>query len=349
MMAGALCLRVLFVALVISSSFGYDFSYCAQYYQKASTPLAGGYRTVSIASGGAVVSVLFAPLPPQGLKILKADPFIGLYLVQTPLTPYAYHLLPIDGRIKGRELSALTPTTYAQGKILNAQKGFTHYAKFSAPIARNGVVGNICYQIYGIGVGGEYFIDKPYLERFLHQKTPYYGDIGIRVVPREGQLVVYQIDPFFKQNPFLPGDILTSINDKKLRSYQEFEWISSNLAYGKPASIEIIRNGKPIKVQVLTDRRYGGFLLPDTFLERFGVRLDKELVVTHIDTSMPNAKIFKPQDRLVWINKKPILQADDDTKSKAEEALREALSQAGVEKNIEILIMRDGLEFYLKL
>ncbi|PAF47689.1 hypothetical protein BKH41_07310 [Helicobacter sp. 12S02232-10] len=342
-------LKSLLIFWIVSGVFGYDFSYCVKYYDEA-TISQGGQHAVSIKTSKGNVSLLFSPSPPIGVKILKADPFVGLYLIETRPPKYAYHISKIDDYAKKKELSSIASKVSSKGRIIKAQSGFTHYAQFSVPVLRNGVVGNICYQIYGIGVGGKYFIDKTYLDRFLNQKSPYYGDIGVRVVQRDKYVIVRQVDPFFEHNPFLPGDVILSVNGKALNSYADFEWVVSNLPYKKPAEILLIRNNQKKKIKVLTDKRYGGFLLSDTFLERFGIWLDQNLTITRIDEN-PSKKLdsFRVGDKIIWIDKKPVLKESDDSFAKADDSLRSALSKAGLKKNIEVLIMRNGLEFYLKL
>lgn len=331
-----------------SSVFAYDFSHCITYYDEASN-IAGNSRSVSLKTSEGNLELIFSPTPPSNLKISKADPFVGLYIVQNKKTHYSYDFVNIDSYVKSNELSAIGFNYRKKGKILKPQRGFVEYGEFSSPIPRNGVISNICYQIYGLGVGSKYFIDKKYLDRFLNEKSAYYGDIGVRVLQKDSYMIVYQIDPFFDKNPFRVGDVILSINGKNITSYENFEWIVSNLAYKKPAEIEFIRNGQKQKLNVIVDKRYGGFLLPDTFLERFGISLDKTLTITDIDEDSKNTLGFQVGDRLVWISQKPILKDSDDSKTKANNSLRSALSEAQMSGNIEVLVMRNGLEFRLKL
>ncbi|MDO7252555.1 DUF7488 domain-containing protein [Helicobacter cappadocius] len=340
--------KILLPAIFFSGVFGYDFSHCITYYNQATIPTQNS-RSVSIKTSKGPLEIVFSPTLPQGLKILKSDPFVGLYIVQGKKPHYSYQFKNIDSYAKNRELSAIALRYSKKGKILAYQKGFIDYAEFSSPIPRNGVISNICYQIYGLGVGGRYFIDKKYLDRFLSEKSAYYGDIGVRVIQKDKYILVRQVDPFFQDNPFLSGDVILSINGKNINSYGDFEWTLSNLPYKKPAQIEILRNTQKQKLNVVVDKRYGGFLLPDTFLERFGIVLDKTLTITDIDENSKEKLNLKIGDQIIWINDKPVLKNTDDSTQKANDSLRSALTQAGLNKNMEILIMRSGLELRLKL
>ncbi len=279
--------------------------------------------------------------PPKGVKILKHDPFIGFYLIQAPKTQFAYHLLDIDAQARKRPLAAINAHAKS-GSILERQQGFLHFARFSAPLGLNGVVSNICYQIYGVGVGAHEFIETKYLKRFLRQKSPYYGDIGVRV---GAGLVVQSVDPFFQHNPFLEHDVIMRINNQSIRNAHEFEWIVSNLAYQSHARVTIKR-GHALKTFVVrVDKRHGGFLLPDTFLERFGIAVNDDLVITKATHLTPPLNKLHVGDRLVWINRKPIIKRGQSVHV----ALQKALSKAFMQGQIEMLIMRKGFEFYVRL
>lgn len=164
-----------------SSVFAYDFSHCITYYDEASN-IAGNSRSVSLKTSEGNLELIFSPTPPSNLKISKADPFVGLYIVQNKKTHYSYDFVNIDSYVKSNELSAIGFNYRKKGKILKPQRGFVEYGEFSSPIPRNGVISNICYQIYGLGVGSKYFIDKKYLDRFLNEKSAYYGDIDRKSV-----------------------------------------------------------------------------------------------------------------------------------------------------------------------
>lgn len=334
----------------------FDYSYCLKYYDEASSSVADT-KSIVIKGVKSTNSLLFSPSfkdLPKGIKVVKSDPFVGLYLIESKTKKYSYKLKDIDDYVKSKNLVAIGGESAFKdkanrGKILKDQSGFVDYGKFSNKVPRNSVVSNICYQIYGLGVGEQSFISKQYLERFLSQKSPYYGDIGVRVSQKNKNIFVQEIDPFFKDNPFLPNDRIVSIDGKNIVSYSQFEWLVSNLAYQKLVKVSVIRNAKKLLFSVYVDKRYGGFLLPDTFLERFGIELDSDLIVARIDPSV-SAKLPQLQvgDKIIWVDKIPI----NDSKKGAYDSLREIFSQAGMRKkegkiqSIKILILRSGLEFF---
>ncbi|BEG58083.1 hypothetical protein NHP21005_17710 [Helicobacter sp. NHP21005] len=161
--------------------------------------------------------------------------------------------------------------------------------------------------------------------------------------------MVENVDPFFKDNPFLEQDKITNINGRAINNMREFEWVVSNLAYQERARVQVLRGGHYKTLSVRVDRRYGGFLLPDSFLERFGIRLSPHFVIQAINKSRPRAfKVLHVGDKLVWINRKPIAPTGTSFSTKLA-ALRHALSHAYMQGHIEMLVLRNGFEFYVRL
>ncbi|WP_233710505.1 PDZ domain-containing protein [Helicobacter salomonis] len=315
----------------------YDFSQCVQYHRLATHGM-----SVSLLWHDKQVAFLRSATPPKGVKILKRDPFIGFYLIQAPKTRFAYNLLDIDAQAYKRALAGIHARAQT-GSIVERQGGFLDFARFSAPLGVGGVVSNICYQIYGVGVGKYEFVETKYLKRFLAQKSAYYGDIGVRM--RSGSAVVQSVDPFFPHNPFLEGDVILKVNNQPVHNARDIEWVVSNLAYQSHARITLKRRNLTKEVVVKVGKLYGGFLLPDTFLERFGITLDHNLVITKATRLAPPLDTLQVGDRLLWINKRPIVSGGQSPRV----ALQRALSAAFMQGRIEMLILRNGFEFYVRL
>lgn len=332
---------------------GYDYSHCIKYFKAASTPL-GSSNAISLKNGSKQVHILYSLTPPKNVNILKADPFIGLYLVDVPRTKQSYDILALDKRtLNDKKLAFISSSTKVQiGHITKRQSGFLNYARFSATTPINGVLGNICYQIYGVGVGNGGFIEKKYIDRFLSQKSPYYGDLGIRF--ENSKAIVKSIDPFVPQNPFKPQDKILSINGTKVQTSDEAEWVMSNLKKDSLAQVTLLRNGKTLNLKVKVNQRYGGFLLKETFLERFGIDIDNQMVIQSINLSRAGRfNELRAGDKILWINKEPIITQSTDTASKRFERLRFLLSQTQFDERFEgkmqLLIVRDNLEIFVKV
>lgn len=331
----------------------YDYSHCVKYFKAASTPVGSTYA-ISLKNNKDQHHILYSATRPKNAKILKADPFVGLYLIAAPKTKQSYEFLPLDSRtLKDKNLIFASSATPQKGTITKRQDGFLNYARFSAKASSNAVLGNICYQIYGLSIGGQKFIEYKYIKRFLDQKSPYYGDLGIRTDGYSAKPIVSIIDPFMPNNPFMPNDEILTINNQKISSAGELEWVMSNLKKDSSATITLKRNTQTITLKAKVGQRYGGFLLKETFLERFGIEIDKNMVIQSINPSLAGRfSKLRVGDRIEWINKQPILLANQ-TPMQAYERLKLLLSNAHFDERfggqMQFLIIRDQLEIFIKI
>ncbi|EQD89571.1 hypothetical protein HPSA50_1900 [Helicobacter pylori SouthAfrica50] len=312
----------------------YDFRHCQAFFQKASLQK-GGVALKELPKG---VYLYYSKTYPKHAKVIKSDPFIGLYLLQSAPSDYAYTLRDLDKDALTRPMASVGKNQAKEVQLLSLQKGYDRYARILQEIQKNGVISNICYQMLGLGVGGNGFIETKFIKRFLSQQEPYYGDIGVRIEDKNKRLVVAQFDPFFPKNPFLKNDEILAINGYKIHSLAEFEWVVSNLKYQSLVRVKIKRNRQIKEVTLKVNKRYGGFLLKDTFLERYHIALNERFIITQIGSHLPKGLDFlKLGDRILWVNRKDV--------AFSPKALREALSAP----KIELLVWRKGFEFYIKI
>lgn len=279
-----------------------DYTHCVAYYKQASLNLGKGLYAIKLKSGEIIG---YSRTYPKLKSLIKYDPFIGLFQISGRVdSKNAYELSEIDDYALNRELVSVGVNGANPGRFQTHQTGFLRYAKFSVPTQKNGVISNICYKIYGLSVGNNDFIEKSYIDRFLNQKQPYYGDIGVRfdtANESEATFVVQFSDPFFPSNPFKRGDILISINDIAPKDIGELELIISNLMPNEKTRVKIKRGDKIKNIEVKAVQRYGGMLLPDSFLERFDLVISNDLVVKKVPNKGPFSKL-KKGDRILFIN-----------------------------------------------
>lgn len=323
----------------------FNYSHCKNYYLNASVPV-GNTRAIALKHKGKKVYLLQSKTRPNA-KILKADPFVGLYLVESGTSKLSYNLLALDSRtLKDPNLATISAKEVKKGKITARQSGYLNYAKFSSPLAQNSVIGNICYQIYGIGVGGNGFLEKKYIDRFLNVGASY-SDIGVRFDMNVKKPLVRLIDPFFPNNPFMVGDEIVSVNGKKVGSVLDTIWIITNLTQNTSAKIAFKRDGKVHTISIKPDKMYGGLLLSDTFLERFGVAFGEDLEVLSLnDSGHLRLGFLKEGDKIVWINKK------EANIHNIKELLSNSQSDEELQQyggKIQLLIHRGEAEFFIKI
>lgn len=361
------CLRLaLLFGIVPSIADAMSYQACQQFYRQA-TSVVDSKRVFSLQYNGKPYLLAYSKTPLSSSKIIKRDIFLGLYLFSGS-TPLSYHIKPIDSYANSLSLAGVSAAEAVNGVVVSGGRGIFDLAKFSKPLPKDSVISNICFQVYGFYAYDNYFVPKPLIDRFLSSKGGIYGDIGVRIIessqdsqnlaqknpanPKSTQspaksspksIIVEQIDIFFPNNPFLPRDKIVSINGESIKSSVDFEWKVANLTPNSTAKVAIVRNGKAQTLEVKVLHRQGGGLLSDTFLERFGVWLDGNLVIRSMKTPLPfNLSLLSEGDQLLWIDKTPIKRGDGFWH------LRELLMRAWLNGNIELLILHEGVEAFVR-
>ncbi|MCE3036240.1 hypothetical protein LW135_00135 [Helicobacter sp. faydin-H20] len=339
-----LCYFLFFVYLAQ----GYDFSYCQKRYEEMTLKFNKNIYAVPIFYKNKTYFIMHSFTPLRDKKIIKHDPFVGLYLIESDKNVRGYLLRNIDQIALEIEVSVLNHQEKVPTKIIRKQNGFLDFAKLrDKSMGANQVVSNICYQIYGITTENGDFVTKPYIERFLSQDKPYYGDIGVRIQGRD----IVQIDPFFPNNPFLPGDRIVKIGKQTLLKNVNLEWSIVNLIFDKPVEILVERKKGQKNITksfvVNVDQRYGGFLLQDSFFESQGIKINKNLKIIRANDNLKNGlEKLNVGDKIVWIDKISPFDLEGDFFYNVRELLMRAFLKHGF---IELLVDRNGFQFYLKV
>lgn len=324
------------------SLYAYDFEACEK---KSSSFLekVGNTYGVAIKALNKERAVLFVYSPrvkPKGYKILKHDPFVGMYLLESKrkLEPIALRTISKD--IIEDEMASVTPYNSVSGKIATRMQSPIDFATLNVPTFNNSVISTVCEHIYGIGIGGNAFIEKDYLERFVNSDAVYYGDIGVRVeLNPYGEVGVKVIDPFFKNNPFKYNDVILAINGEKISNLASFHRIVFDLERNSVALVEIKRNGEILEVPVSVDKRRGGMLLKEDFLGRVGIAIDDDFTITHIDSDAKDGfERLRVGDKVLRINQK--------TTPKGYNAIIHLLGEYPDETQ-RWLISRDDFQFFI--
>jgi len=129
-------------------------------------------------------------------------------------------------------------------------------------------------------------IDKHYLKYFLDFKAKdvLYGDVGIRLDNKNSALHVSRINPFFEMQNFCKDDIVLAFDGMKISSICKLRRLILFAKIGSIHRFKILRNSKVKYIKVKIQKRLGGGLLSDTFLESFGLYLDDRLCVRFSNT-----------------------------------------------------------------
>ena len=276
---------------------------------------------------------------PNKEQVIKYDPFLRLYKIKKDTKN---HLIT--------KFNHSTKFDKNTSIALISKKGYqiTQLQSFNSLLASgkvdknsyNLLLGSKCYGIVGLGSINQKYISSEILENFINKKTNYYADVGIRLKEISGNFVVLYKDIYFRNNPFEVGDKIKKINGK---NYTRIDKISNEILFSNIDDVlefDVIRDNKKIKLKVKASRRYGGGFVVDSFLERFGVMLDKNLIIKKIiKNSKANKYGLKKGDKLLEIDRKKVASIKN---------IKEVLSLKK-EKETLLLFDRAGFEFFWRI
>lgn len=323
----------LFLAITSGNLGAYNFSKCQEFYRNNSQEFAG-VRAIHIGNGEYLAH---SKTPLDSSAIIKKDELLGLYLFKGEAKKSHFHLVSINPQAATIAINAENLT---QGKILQAQKSYIDYALFSHKIPPNSAIIDICYQFYGISVGDEKFVDKTYLTKFLRHKEReiVHGYISVGISESKNGVVITNLNPFFaKSYPNIAqGDIIESINGKKVRTKRDFIDAMFEIAPNSEIDIVVKRGNKSIKERVksVENDDFGG---NDTALSFLQIIVDNNLIVRK------NLSAFDLRlgDRILRVNQIPVASPSD-----LNAAIMRALEEF---QYLSLLLSRDDFEFFLTI
>lgn len=276
--------------------------------------------------------VVYTTTPPKE-KILKHDPFLSLYLIEdTKGFPYPFRI-NIQEQLGIASVSSKTPI---EGKIIKKQVGLNSLATFSEQILYPSVITSSCCSLEAI-VTPSGIIEKEYIERFIKSKDVRYGDVGIRVKEEKGKVFVSAVNPFIKNNPFKKGDVLLTLNNKKVSSAATFMRHILFAKIGSKQNFTIKSGAKTQSFTAIIYQRYGGGCISDTFLEEKGLYFNKQLHIIDLQKDFASYGL-KRGDKLIGVNGVTV---------KTQEDLQSYMAESG--EFSSLLIERDGFEFFVNI
>ena len=136
---------------------------------------------------------------------------------------------------------------------------------------------------------------------------------------------------------FEKGDVILSLNGKKAGDAASFMRKILFSKLGTQHRIKVQRNGKVLSLKVLTQLRYGGGFVSDTYLESRGIYFDETLTIIKIKDSFKNYGLLVG-DRLIGVNGKRV---------SSSVALQEHISNY---KDFSLLLLeRENFQFFVKI
>lgn len=341
--------------LLLSPASAYNFSKCSEFYFKTSRvfvlPSGDKVRAIHIGEGK-----YLAFSKENSVDSAKYDPNMELIIFKGENLAQKYDLIPpkkiLDSAPK---LVAISKNSTTQGQILRPQKSFKDFGIFSHEIPQNSVISDICYQVYGISIGGDKFIDSAYLARFLGQKHSAYSDIAFSVSGKKINSINPIAQKIAQSNNFGAesstqknaessvisqnlGDEILAIGGKKIKDEYDFFDTTSTIDTTKLAQITLKRGDKILQIPARVFKKHRAFSQRASALDILGIIVDDDL---RIQRTPENYKFFAKNDKILRLNQIKI-----SNKTELDSALKEALLQG---RTLSFLVVRKNFEFFISL
>ncbi len=276
--------------------------------------------------------LIFSRTTPNEI-ILKHDPFLSLYLIEDK-KGFKY---PFNTNYRLTLGTAVVNKKEAvEGKILKHQVGLNSFAMFGECITVPSLLLTSCCSLEGIATP-QGVIEKEYIDRFIKIKKVAYSDIGVRAVDEKKLVIINEVNPFIKGNPFMVDDCVLEINGKKVKNASALMRDILFSKIGSTHKIKVKRDSKILTLSMKSQKRYGGGYLNDIFLKFLGIFFDKNLEVVKIEDKAKKYNL-KIGDKLLQINLKNIT---------TEAEILETISKS--KESTNLLFQRDDFQFFVKI
>ena len=226
-----------------------DFSQCYEK-NKQSVVYFGKTRAIAISEKQAIAYSKEKPSVP----FAKHDPSSHLYLFDSPKPLIPVKLKPTSELKLGEWLVSMTDNSLV---AVNASKigiNGNELFEFGGSGEMNSLVGGLCCEMYGLGIGDKFFINSETLERFIAGKSSYFSEIGARLIDGNESVIVDFIDPSFKDTKLKTGDTITSLNGKKVSNVSEFADALKTFKELTKVSAKIQRDNAWIEENILASK-----------------------------------------------------------------------------------------------
>ncbi len=265
-------------------------------------------------------------------KFSRYDPLLGLALVEDK-KPFAYPYTLVR-TIDSKKVAAIDARGVHEVKRVSAQCGLDRLGVCETSASNMAFLSDSCCALHAL-ITPRGVIDAAFIDYFKSAAWAGYGDAGIRLGEREGGVVVASIDPFFEPLVFELGDRLMAFDGHTYRSVCAFEKAILLSRPGSTHRFKVARGGRVFDVDVLLERRLGGGLRPDTYLERLGILLDERYCIDTSSMSL-SARGLQKGDCLIQIN-------HQDIKAHSSDAM------LWLQGDNALLFERRGLQFFIHI
>lgn len=322
-----------------------DFSQCYDK-NKASIVYFGKIRAVAISEKQAIAYSKEKPAVP----FVKHDYLLNLYLFDSPKALMPVKLKPTVELKLGEWLESMTENSLIAVNASKIGKGGNDFFEFSGNGEVNSLVGGLCCDMYGLGIGDKFYINSETLERFISGKSAALSELGVRIIDADNGVLVETVDANFKEAKLKVGDLITRLNGKEVKNVVEFTealkafkdfskvsaqvqrnngWMEENLVAPKPLPKKEEKKKTPIPEAK-----------KESYLQTKGFQFDNDLKITDIKKgSFAEQSGLKIGDRLMQIDQRPM--------DKPQEA--DAYLTKNKSKEASMLFDRNDFQFFVTL
>ncbi len=267
---------------------------------------------------------------------IKRDPFLGLYLFRLKKRVNPVKFYPF---VQAKnQIGIIGNNKFAKAKIISLSNGLDSFAKMDKNIKPNRLITCVCCRAFGLSIGGKSFIDSDFILRFLNKKKVIYADMGVKFIQKGSNILIKEVNPFFKNIWFKKGDKIISIDSKV---YKNVSNLSKYILFSKPGKIVkiVYKRGKHIyKQNVRLKRKLSGGLIRRTYLRYIGLVMGYDLKIQYvIKNSLAFRLGLKKGDKLLKINDRFVYLYSD---------IQKVLSKIK-KREIYLLFSRDDFQFFV--
>lgn len=318
-----------------------DFTQCYEK-NKASIVYFGSTRAVAMDEKHAIAYSKEKPTVPY----LKHDYLSHLYLFESPKPLIPMKLKETSELKLGEWLVSMNDNAL---NVVNASKlGSNPQAlfEFGGVGEPNSIVGGLCCEMYGLGIGDKYFIGSSTLKAFIEGKSASYHDLGARFVEGNESIIVDAIDANTSKTKLRVGDKLSALNGQKVMNLAQFHAVYLEGQKNAKLSASLERNSAFVEENILVlppkPEPKPKKIVPKkvNYLETKGFSFSPDLILNE-----PKRASFAEQSGLKWGDR--LMQIDQTRVQSRAEA--EAYLEKSKAKEHSLLFDRDDFQFFVTL
>lgn len=306
-----------------------DFNVCYEKNKASIISVNGNYGVAVSKNLIAVVKNSDTPIN----DYVKFDPYLGLYLVKSDKELFVPVMANELDETKVNKTTWIGTLSDKNATLMGHIKGFglglgdLDTLNFDVNVTAE--LNSPCCKMIGIAIGTDKFIPNRYLRHFAAYDDVYYGDIGVVFEQKENGFFIGSSDPLGRGKALMKNDEILAVDNKVPTSLR---WLNEAVLFATKGTLlefKIKRNDEELKIFVpvsgdvaLKDNKIdeispkvgefldkmqneaNEFVRLDEILSKYGIAVDKNLVVTKVNDGSEAANFgVSVNDKILQFNK----------------------------------------------